>query len=145
MRLPVLPTLAGMLLLGLALLGGGWMAWQAAEHDLARSTLTRAEVIAVRPAPEDGLHAVRLRFTAADGRVVEASPRMETGWPPRVGETWDVRYDPAAPERVWADAFWSNWGLPLVMAGHGVFFTALGGAGLAVALRGRAQQAGSSA
>lgn len=126
MRLPVLPTLAGMLLLGLALLGGGWMAWQAAEHDLARSTLTRAEVIAVRPAPEDGLHAVRLRFTAADGRVVEASPRMETRWPPRVGETWDVRYDPAAPERVWADAFLGTWFLPMLLGG-------IGGVGLIVA------------
>lgn len=133
MKLPALPTLAVLLLLGLGLLAGAWMAWQATEEDLARSHLARAEVIAVRQV-EDGGFAVRLRFATADGRVVEASPRLEPRWPPRLGEVWEVRYDPAAPQRVWADAFCSTWGLPLALAGHGLFFTVLGGAGLAIAL-----------
>lgn len=133
MKLPAVPTLAVLPLLGLGLLAGGWMAWQATEEDLARSHFTRAAVIAVRQV-EDGGFAVRLRFTTANGRVVEASPRLEPRRPPRLGEIWDVRYDPAAPQRVWADAVRSTWGLPLVLAGHGLFLAVLGGAGLAMAL-----------
>jgi hypothetical protein len=59
------------------------MAWQAAEEDLAWSNLTRAEVMAVRQAPEDGMFAVR--FAAADGCSVEASPNLATSWRATVG------------------------------------------------------------
>ncbi|MDW8397805.1 MAG: hypothetical protein RMK90_04475 [Acetobacteraceae bacterium] len=53
---------------------------------------------------EDGGFAVRLRFAIADGRVVEASPQLEPCRPPRLGAVRDLRCDPNAPQRVWADA-----------------------------------------
>lgn len=113
----------------LALLAGAFLAWRAAAEDVARSVATEGVVVGLRTSrSSDGgtTYAPILRFTAADGRTVEASPTLTTSWRPATGDRWGVRYDPADPSRVWADTVLGTWFLPMLLGG-------IGGVGLIVA------------
>jgi hypothetical protein len=62
-----------------------------------------------------------------DGRAVQAEGRVFTNPPAwRLGERATLRYDPEAPERAAPATFFATWLLPLVLAGMGSAFVAVG-------------------
>lgn len=135
---PLRIALLLMLVVDAALLAGAWFAWRSAADDVARSHAALAEVVGIRTSRSsdgDTTYAPILRFRTTDGQVIEASPTLTTSSRPQPGERWEVRYDPAAPQRVWADTLLGTWFLPMILGGIGGVGLLVTGAAAAVLWR----------
>lgn len=103
---PVLGAFTGV---GLLLLAIGLVILLFQRRFLQQAVTTQGTIIAMRAeaGAEPGnmsalgmLYHPIVRFTTADGQLIEAESRTGTNPPPgRVGETVKLRYDPTTPER----------------------------------------------
>ena len=102
-------------LIGCAVLGGAVLDGRQRADFLSRATHVAGTIIDPQPHP-------RIRFTAADGSVVEFT---QNGWVDRArGAAVPVAYlaaDPAGSAR--ADTFWADWSDVLILLGIGLCFT----------------------
>jgi len=82
-----------------------------------------------------------LRFTAADGRVVQTAPKAGPGEPPKTGDRLDLRYDPADPARIVVGGPGVSPAVPAAFGALGVILL-MGGTFVMSRLRKRARKRG---
>lgn len=117
-------TLVG---LGLLLIGG-YLALRTQEF-LGRAVSAQGTVVElVRSRSSDSTtYRPVVQFTTVDGRPVEMVSSVGSNPPGySVGETVEVRYDPAHPEDAKLTGFFSLWFLPLLLMGLGTVFASIG-------------------
>ncbi|WP_322104448.1 DUF3592 domain-containing protein [Paraburkholderia sp. J41] len=73
------------------------------------------------------LYSAVIRFTAANGRTVTfVQGSSSSGNTLDSGDTVDVIYDPANPQRAQLDSFWESWGAAVILLAIGAPLFALG-------------------
>jgi hypothetical protein len=117
-------ALVGTVLLGMS----GWFAWRT-QAFIATSAHTEGVVVAMVPSGRRSSRSVApvVEFATADGRRVQFRSAISSSPPAfAIGERVGVYYPPQAPETARIDTTFQLWFAPLLLAGLGGLFAAIG-------------------
>jgi len=106
----------------------GLRQWQTVHH-YARSTGHVVEIAKNGPSSRSrtALYSAVVAFTADSGQLITFAQGSASSHPGlREGDTVNVLYDPATPERALVDRFWDRWGLTAILFAIGAPFLAAG-------------------
>jgi len=127
---------------GLAMLAGSGYSLLHTRAAIARAVPAEGAVVdLISRTDSDGdtVYYPRVRFRTRTGDTQEFTGSV--GSKPAafdVGEGVNVLYDPDRPGEARINTFFQLWFLPLLLAGMGIIFAGIGGAGVAAACSGRA-------
>lgn len=119
------------LLVGLGMLIGAGLLVRNTQSFVARAASAQGQVVDLIPSRSSQnsstTWAPQVRFTAADGQVVEFQSSTSSNPPAYArGETVTVLYDPATPQSARLKGLFSLWGGPLILGGLGAVFFLIG-------------------
>lgn len=114
-------------LVGLILLGAGYLWQQHTQTFLAGASLAEGTVIGFKVSGSSDSYHPKVRFTTNEGETIEFTSSSGSR-PPAYdkGERVEVLYRPSDPQQAMIKGFFSLWAGPLILGGIGGIFALIG-------------------